>query len=406
MRQPLPVVVAGHICLDLIPRLDGLPAGQFVNLFQPGRLLEVGPVALSTGGCVANTGLVLNRLGIPTRLVGKLGDDFFGAAVQRVLRCEGAHLAEGLVVDPSASTSYTIIVSPPGVDRSFLHHPGANQSFCAADVTDEALSGAGLFHFGYPTILERMYARDGDELAALYGRAKSQGLTTSLDMSFPDPHSSSGKADWQAICRRTLPLVDIFLPSFEELLFMLRRATYERLVQAAGVDDLLACATPELLDDLAEEALGLGVKIFGLKLGERGLYLRTAGQAAFSGFGRAAPADLSTWVDRELLAPCYKVQVAGTTGSGDATIAGFLSALLRGFTSEGAVTAAVAVGACNVEATDALSGIRPWEATLSRIAAGWERLPLQTDLSGWRWNAEDQVWVGPGDKTISNVNTG
>ena len=31
----------------------------------------------------------------------------------------------------------------------------------------------------------------------------------------------------------------------------------------------------------------------------------------------------------------------------------------------GAVTAAVAVGACNVEAADALSGIRPWDDTLA-----------------------------------------
>jgi sugar/nucleoside kinase (ribokinase family) len=398
MRQPLPVLVAGHICLDLIPRLDGLPAGQFASQFQPGRLIEVGPIAFSTGGCVANTGLALNRLGVPTRLVGKVGDDSFGAVVQRMLRGEGEHMAEGLVVDPGASTSYTIIVSPPGVDRSFLHHPGANQTFCAADVTDEALSGAGLLHFGYPTIMERMYAHDGDELAALFGRAKSYGLTTSLDMSFPDPNSSSGKADWQAIYRHILPSVDIFLPSFEELLFMLRRATFERLVHSAGVDGLLGCATPELLADLAEEVLGMGVKIFGLKLGGRGLYLRTAGQAVFSGFGQAAPGDLSTWADRELWAPCYKVQVAGTTGSGDATIAGFLSALLRGFNAEKTVTAAVAVGACNVEAPDALSGIRPWEATLSRIAARWERLPLQTDLPGWYWNAENQIWVGPEDR--------
>jgi sugar/nucleoside kinase (ribokinase family) len=397
MRQPLPVLVAGHICLDLIPRLDGLPAGQFASLFQPGRLIEVGPIAFSTGGCVANTGLALNRLGVSTRLAGKLGDDFFGAAVQRVLRGEGAHLAEGMVVDPGASTSYTIIVSPPGVDRSFLHHPGANQTFCAADVSDGALSGAGLLHFGYPTIMERMYARDGAELAALFGRAKSQGLTTSLDMSFPDPNSSSGKADWQAIFRRTLPCVDIFMPSFEELLFMLRRAAYERLAQSAGGGGLLACATPELLADLAEEVVGMGVKIFGLKLGERGLYLRTAGQAAFSGFGRAAPDNLSTWADRELWAPCFQVQVAGTTGSGDATIAGFLSALLRSLTAEETVTAAVAVGACNVEAPDALSGIRPWEATLARIAAGWERLPLRIDHPGWRWNTGNQVWVGPGD---------
>ncbi len=49
-------------------------------------------------------------------------------------------------------------------------------------------------------------------------------------------------------------------------------------------------------------------------------------------------------------APCFDVEVVGTTGSGDATIAGFLSALLRDASPEEAMTMAVAVGACNVEA--------------------------------------------------------
>ena len=80
--------------------------------------------------------------------------------------------------------------------------------------------------------------------------------------------------------------------------------------------------------------------------------------------GRAAPADLQAWAGQELWAPCFQVQVAGTTGAGDATLAGFLSALLRDLPPRQAVIAAVAVGACNVEAVDTISGIRPWEETL------------------------------------------
>ena len=53
---------------------------------------------------------------------------------------------------------------------------------------------------------------------------------------------------------------------------------------------------------------------------------------------------------------------------------------------------ASAVGACNVEAADALSGLRSWEATLARIQAGWERLPLQLEQPGWEWNQSDQIW--------------
>jgi len=78
----------------------------------------------------------------------------------------------------------------------------------------------------------------------------------------------------------------------------------------------------------------------------------------------------------------------GTTGAGDATIAGFLGALLRDKTAEEALTMAVAVGACNVEAADALSGLQSWQATQERVDQGWARLPL--DLSGFGWLQESR----------------
>jgi hypothetical protein len=60
--------------------------------------------------------------------------------------------------------------------------------------------------------------------------------------------------------------------------------------------------------------------------------------------------------------------------------------------AEESLTAAVGVGACNVEAPDALSGVRTWEATQERIAAGWERHPLRLDSPGWRWNEQYELW--------------
>ena len=53
---------------------------------------------------------------------------------------------------------------------------------------------------------------------------------------------------------------------------------------------------------------------------------------------------------------------------------------------------AVAVGACNVEAADALSGIRSWEATLARVAQDWPRVPLQISAPGWSWDPQAHLW--------------
>jgi sugar/nucleoside kinase (ribokinase family) len=388
-------VVAGHICLDIYPDLSGTEREPFEKTFLPGRLISAGPVTFCTGGAVSNTGLALHRLGISTRLAGKVGDDLFGQAVLQIIRSHGERLADGMQNDPSSSTSYTVMINYPGVDRIFLHCPGANDTFSAGDVPYEAIRQARLFHFGYPPIMRAIYQDDGTQLVELFRRAKETGVTTSLDMAFPDPASASGRADWRRILERALPQVDIFLPSVEETLFMLRRDHYFRLSETAGSAGIVSLLTPELLSSLGDELLGMGAKIVALKLGGCGLYLRTADAPVLAGLGRAQPVNLSAWEHREFWAPCFEVRVVGTTGSGDATIAGFLAAFLRGFTPEMTLTTAVAVGACNVEAADTLTGIQSWEATQDRINHTWQRRPLHLTADGWEFDPASGHWRGP-----------
>ena len=392
MIDKFSAVVAGHICLDMIPNLAALGQGQFSELFQPGHLIVAGAATFSPGGPVPNTGLALHRLGVPVRLVARVGADPFGEIIQKIIAAYGPALAEGIVADPQSPTSYTVVVDPPGTDRFFLHCPGTNDVFGADDIDYGLVAQAGVFHFGYPPIMRRMYSEGGAGLVEVFRRAKAAGATTSLDMTFPDPTSPGGKVDWAAILREVLPYVDIFGPSIEELVFMLRRSTFEVMAGADGSRSFLPQITPGLLTDVSGELLELGVKMAVIKLGSRGLYLRTAGPARLAQMGRAAPADLQAWAGQELWAPCFQVQVAGTTGAGDATLAGFLGGLLRDLPPRQAVIAAVAVGACNVEAVDTLSGIRPWEGTLGRVAAGWPQHPLTLDTPGWQRDETCGVW--------------
>ncbi len=240
-----------------------------------------------------------------------------------------------------------------------------------------------------------MYEDGGSELASIFFRAKETGITTSLDMALPDPASPAGRADWGAILCSALPHADIFLPSIEEILFMLRPTTYEALRQEAGGPNVLPLVGAGLLSDLGRELLDLGAKIVALKLGDRGLYLRTADGSRLQGLGRAQPSDLAAWANRELWVPCFHVDVVGTAGSGDATIAGFLSAVLRDLSPEEAATAAVAVGACNVEAADTLSGLRTWDETWERVHGGWARHELAPDAPGWAFDDGHGLWAGP-----------
>ncbi len=398
MTDPYDAVVAGHLCLDIYPDLTNLAPGALARGFALGRLVEGGPLLFCTGGAVSNTGLALVRLGIRTRLVARIGDDLLGQVVRKIVSSYGEDLLEGIGLTPQASTSYTLVISPPGTDRSFLYYPGANATFGVDDIDWAAVANARLFHFGYPSTLPMMYREGGAQLEDLFRRAKATGVTTSLDMTLPDAFAAAGRADWSSILSRSLPFVDLFLPSIEEALYTIRRPLYESLRHQSLDGDILSLIGPDLLFSLTEELLDMGARCVALKLGYRGFYLRTAGEAAIRAMGRARPADVRTWSHREIWAPCFQAQVVGTTGAGDAAIAGFLAALLRGLSPEEAVTAAVAVGACNVEAADSLSGVLSWEETWRRVNAGWARHPLSPAAEGWLWNADAALWLATTDK--------
>ncbi|UCC62328.1 MAG: carbohydrate kinase family protein, partial [Anaerolineae bacterium] len=203
---------------------------------------------------------------------------------------------------------------------------------------------------------------------------------------------------WLPLLARVLPCVDLFLPSLAETLFALDRGRFERMEQGAGPAEVIAQADGALLGELAERLLGLGVAVVGLKLGDQGLYVRTTKDPArLSPLESVGLREPRGWQGRELLAPCFQVDVAGTTGAGDCTIAGFLAGLLGGCPLEEAMTAAVAVGACSVERADATRHMPPWSAVQARVRSGWARRPVALPLPGWRWQAEKAIWMGPHD---------
>ena len=185
--------------------------------------------------------------------------------------------------------------------------------------------------------MQQMYRHEGDELAAIFKNAKSHGATTSLDMALPDPLSEGGQADWQVILEKTLPYVDIFAPSLEEILFMLRRNQYETLQR--DHEDILDAITPAILSSLGTDILAMAQKSCYSSWAPGGptcaLPVRTYSRA----WGGAQPEKVTNWAKREMWSPCFQVDVVGTTGAGDATIAGFLSAFLRGLSPTEAINA-------------------------------------------------------------------
>ena len=363
------VISAGHICLDITPVFpSGKRYESLSSLMVPGRLIQMEAADVHTGGSVANTGLALKLLGCDVTLMGKVGDDSFGMMIRNILEQYGAG---GLLVDPGSSTSYSVVLAVPGQDRVFLHSPGANDTFTGADIPEEALKETALFHFGYPPLMRCTWKKDGAELTAMYRRMKEKGIATSLDLAAVDPSSPAGQADWEKILSGVLPYVDFFVPSFEELCWMLDRERYDRL--AAGNRDMTDGLDPETeAMPLAEKALSMGCRAAVIKCGTSGMLLRTADRTGMERIGSRLELDAEEWSNQTVLQSCFKADaVRSSAGAGDTSIAAFLAAVLSGRKPADCLKLACAEGACCVMTYDMLSGLKPLEELEERIRKGW-----------------------------------
>ncbi len=338
------VVVAGHLCLDLFVSVATGDAPL------PGRIVEAGPIRLAAGGCVANVGQALGMLGASVVVDADIGADDLGRLVLADLGRAGVEWS-GVRRHDGVGTSYSVVLEPPGVDRSIWHHPGANDRWDGRATTT---ASASILHVGYPPILPATYADGGRSLRELFATAHGAGTATALDLATPDPAGPSGAVDWDAFLGAVLPEVDVFCPSVDDLRVALRR-------DVSGFDALVR---------LADELLALGPSMVMLKAGRSGLYLRTgdAGRFAASPVMRDLGPD---WHGRRLWAVGREVEVHATTGAGDAAAAGLLYAVAR----RAGVIAAVrgALGS----AVAWVAGARPlptW-AALDEAAARWPTLP-------------------------------
>lgn len=392
------VIAAGHICLDIIPAFPDTKVQDISVLLRPGKLVNVGSAAISTGGPVSNTGLAMKKLGLNVAFMAKVGDDDFGRLIRERLRREGSDV--GISVAPGEASSYTVAIAPPGIDRIFLHNPGTNDTFGAEDVDYAVVTQAKLFHLGYPPLMRRLYANKGEELVSIFRRAHEAGTITSLDMSLPDPASESGRAPWQQILERVLPYVDLFLPSAGEAFYMMAPEEFLAEKGRASGGDVVESLTASTYSRLAVQFLAMGAKVVMLKAAVRGTYLRTGHVGALGDQTLGLPRQPEEWSQRELWCPSFHVpRIASATGSGDSAIAGFLAAFVRGYDPVTTLKYANCLGYQNLHALDALSGIRTWEETTAQLASGALPMnPLRIEEPGWRWQESLGVWVGPADK--------
>lgn len=295
------VACIGILVADVVTRtVRALP--------ERGKLSLMDHIDLFTGGCAVSSAVDMARLGLKTAVSGKIGADGFGSFLKQSLAADGIDVSH-VAVDNTCGTSASVVLVDEGGERSFLHALGANAAFTDTDVPDALLASSRIV-FVAGTML--MPAFDGEPCACVLHRARQFGAITALDTAW------DAQGRWMRVLAPSLPLLDYFLPSYDEAAAL------------TGETD------PERMADLFLEK-GVGTVV--IKLG---------------GEGCLAATEKGKW-----RVPGFRVPVVrDTTGAGDAFCAGFLTGITSGLPLTEAARMGNAVGALCVAEVGASTGIR------------------------------------------------
>jgi sugar/nucleoside kinase (ribokinase family) len=294
------LLVVGEINPDLI--LNGNFDLQFG---QTEKLVDSADLVVGSSSAIFACGAA--RLGLKTVFAGICGDDLFGKFMLEKMQERGIDTSPVEVV-PGGTTGMSVILNR-GADRMILTNPGLIAAMTAEKVSDDLLKSARHIHVASYFMQERLQPG----LPGLFTRAKSFGLTTSLDTNF-DPLGT-----WKGM-DRVLPCTDIFFPNEKEALAITqRKSPDEALLYLSGV-----CPTTVM------------------KCGERG------GKVIYDGrkFLSIGP---------------IQVEVIDTVGAGDSFDAGYIYGHLCGWDHEKSLRMAVTCGTLSTLA----SGGTKAQATLA-----------------------------------------
>lgn len=298
------VICVGNIVVDAVGvYVDRIPDEGALALFDR--------VEMHLGGCAGNMALALGKLGVPVGLAAKVGEDGLGDYTAKVLAAGGVD-TRGMVRSKSDSTSFSFIMVPRGGNRRILHTLAANATFGPADIDARLFDGVKWVSFNGLALLPLL---EGENLAGLLKAAHAAGARTAGDTAINDRFTAD---DWERMLAPCYEHFDILFPSETEAVAITGHTEPRKIC-----DTLRA----------------RGVKIAGVKLGERGCAL------------------LSDEGYFEI--PAYTVKCIDTLGAGDSFMAGLISGMLSGKSPSDAARLGNAVSAHCVQAVGASTGIKP-----------------------------------------------
>ena len=236
------------------------------------------------GGAPANVLVALERLGMSTAFIGKVGQDMHGEFLRATLVANDVN-CDGLVMDPNYFTTLAFVALTEDGERtfSFARKPGADTRLTPEELNRSVIENSRVFHVGSLSLTDEP-ARSAT-IAAL-DMAKAAGAVMSYDPNYRDTLWTGPEVAAEQM-RSIVRYMDLVKISAEECELLTGRADPEEATTAL---------------------LGQGVSVACVTLDAEGAFVATREGTA--------------------TVPSFRVDAVDTTGAGDSFWGGFLCAFV------------------------------------------------------------------------------
>lgn len=290
--KEIDVLVIGELNVDLI--FNGLASAP-----ETGKEILADEMLLTMGSSSAIFACNLSVLGTKVAFSGLVGQDVFGKMIMEGLKQKKVDTSMVISTDEHA-TGATVVMNDMKEDRAMITCQGAMKNYHSGMIPFDRFSSARHLH------ISSLFIQPGirDHLKKIFSKAKTAGLTTSLDIQW-DPEEK-----WGFDFRNILPYVDVFLPNEKEILALTKTENIRQAIQIIGDRS----------------------KLVAIKAGNKGSFL---------------------WAGNKLTHknPFINKNVTDATGAGDSFNAGFIHKFIRGDDPEKCQVFGNLMGAISTTAT-------------------------------------------------------
>ncbi|MBC8570885.1 carbohydrate kinase family protein [Zongyangia hominis] len=287
-----------------------------------GQCKRVETTKMYVGGNAANSALDLAKLGVPVRLSCRIGGDSLGRFVHSEFDRYGVN-TQSVTIDENAETSTSIVcLDPVEKNRRCLLSTQSNDFFTTEDISDELIAASDII---FLTGVCQLKAFDGDQLAQFAKRVHDLGKFVAMDVLWDLDDV------WLPKIQESLPYVDLFMPSFDEVEKMIHKTDPYEMIKMLRT---------------------LGPQNVIIKLGRHGIIVMEGDEEPY----RMPAWDVPNIID--------------TTGAGDAFCAGTLTGLAKGMKLSDATSLGQAVSAFCIQDYGTYAGVQSLEQVFYAMNSG------------------------------------